>query len=54
MQTLAKYLFGLLLFLLASLFKNEPVKQEITDSCTAVEYKTLKVCTLKEDLEVHI
>ena len=50
MQTLAKYLFGLLIILLASLTNEEPVKEETVERCSQKKIATSYVCATEDNL----
>ena len=54
MQTLAKYLFGLLLFLLASLNNEEPVKEEIVEQCSQVTSEQGYACEPNKEIISYI
>jgi len=54
MQTLAKYLFGLLLLLFASLSDEEPVEEEIVEQCSQIKSETVYVCEWNKDVENYI
>lgn len=54
MQTLAKYLFGLLLFFFASLTNEEPVKEETVERCSQKKVETAYVCSSEDNLEAYI
>lgn len=55
MQTLAKYLFGLVLFFFASLTKEEPVKEDVVEKCSQqTKSEIVAVCELSEDVVCYI
>ena len=54
MQTLAKYLFGLLLFLFASLINEEPEKEKLAEKCTQQKTEINYVCVQSKELQDYI
>lgn len=54
MQTLAKYLFGLLLIIFASLTNEEPAKEEVAEKCSQYKVETLYACTSNNETESYI
>ena len=54
MQTLAKYLFGLLLFLFASLINEEPEKEKLVEKCSQQKIEVNYVCAQSKESKSFI
>lgn len=54
MQTLAKYLFGLLLIIFASLTNEEPAKEEVAEKCTQYKVETSYARNSNNEMENYI